>query len=193
MAEVGTPVSMTDVVELLRAVAYSDGPEQWVDDLQELVDMAKDELGDTPSGTSLEALWELRKVVKGLAAASKEISAVIDQKILVVLGPAGAIKLDDKLVRSAPAGSWALLDPEGLAEDIGDAKLLAQVCKVEPRVKGLTALAKERKLDPNHFLDTYCWKDVGAVKLAIQGEGQSGTPKYAQAMTHGETRGIAGE
>jgi hypothetical protein len=174
--------------ELLRAVYWADeGSTGWRDDLLDVVGSEAEELGN-----GYEPLWRARQTVQGMVRAARSMLAAIDDELLAMLGPAGAVRLDDYLLRASSKTKRHLVDREGLLDWLGDDwREAINVSRADIyRVTALREIARQRDEDPDMALDSFFeTEQEDGQTLAVMREGQSGFPKYAERMEHGQTRG----
>lgn len=168
--------------ELLDVIggAYSavDGEEGWKIDLEDVV---SEEIVD---------LWDARECARALQSACKEVQKELEDKLLAALGPAGAARLDDYVVRGAREVKRVCTDPEGLREFLG-ADAFDAFNPNQVRLTSLEEIAKKQELDPRYAVDTFFEErsDPNAKpKLATIPIDKPHAPKWAKAAEHGTVK-----
>lgn len=164
---------LQDFVELLQALYWLE-PEDMPEEMDELREK------------SLTGLWEERKTAKGLLNCAKRIVAAIDGEISRRLGPVGTARLDDYQVRISRDRRVHVLDPDGLAEWLGNDWEKAVNLRYV-RTSALRQIAEDRGLDPDEPIDSFLEIEEGDARLTTKPIEKA--PKYVSKMGHGETRG----
>lgn len=180
-------MTLGDAVEILAEV-YVDG-----DDALEELDYDIGDLAAEPIDKQavIRNVWLDREMFIWLRGALRKIIAVYDKRLAELLGPTGVARFGDYIAKTG-FQKKIRVDTDELLHDVENVYDLAQLFRLGGdnfRVRAARAVAKERGLDPEHFIDTYCDIERDTKPSLIVIPLRSMTKKQAE-MSDGEIKNV---